>query len=120
LTERAAAARLKHGELRLFGTPRRLAVWVREVAERTEDLTSQVLGPPVRAAFDKDGKPTRAAEKFAEGHHTSLDKLSRVTTPKGEYLAAQVEEKGRAAQELLPEILHTALHGIAFRKSMRW
>ena len=54
LTERMAQARLKHGELRTFGTPRRLAVWVKDVADSGEDVTSEKLGPSLKAAFDKE------------------------------------------------------------------
>src|SRR5579871_5541386 len=93
VTEKVAAARLAHRE---------------------------VQGPSVKAAFGADGKPTQAAEKFAAGQGLTVDKLSRVTTPKGEYLTAQVTEKGRPASQLLPEILQAAVHGIAFKKSMRW
>lgn len=120
VVERAAAARLRHGEVRVLGTPRRLALWVRDVADRSEDVTTEKLGPPVRAAFDPDGKPTRAAEKFAQGLGMEVGKLRRVGTPKGEYLAAQVEEKGRPAVELLAPLLHDAIHGINFPRSMRW
>ncbi|WNG38096.1 glycine--tRNA ligase subunit beta [Archangium violaceum] len=120
ITERAAEARLKHGEVRTYGTPRRLAVWVKDVADRGEDITREVLGPSAKAAFDKDGKPTKAAEKFAESQKVSVDALLRVQTPKGEYLGAKVEEKGRPAADIFKDILHTAVHGINFRKTMRW
>lgn len=119
-TERAAEARLTHGEIRVFGTPRRLALLVRDIAAMTPDVTKEVLGPSARAAFDAEGKPTRPAEKFAESLKLPVTALIRVTTPKGEYVGAKVEEKGRAAMELLPQILHTAAHGISFKKSMRW
>ncbi|WP_434380521.1 glycine--tRNA ligase subunit beta [Melittangium boletus] len=120
ITERAAEARLKHGEVRVYGTPRRLAVWVKDVAPRGEDITREVQGPSAKAGFDKDGKPTKAAEKFAESQKVPVEALLRLQTPKGEYLGARVEEKGRAAAELLPDILHAAVHGINFRKTMRW
>ncbi|MBX5484735.1 MAG: glycine--tRNA ligase subunit beta [Myxococcaceae bacterium] len=120
IVERAKEARLTHGEVRTFGTPRRLAVLVRDVAARSEDVTKEVTGPSVKAAFDAAGKPTRAAEKFAESVGLSVDRLLRVKTPKGEYLAAKLEEKGRPAPELLPAVLHAAVHGINFKKSMRW
>lgn len=120
ITERAAEARLKHGEVRTYGTPRRLAVWVKDVTERGEDITREVLGPSAKAAFDKDGKPTKAAEKFAESQKLSVDALLRVQTPKGEYLGAKVEEKGRPAADILKDVLHAAVHGINFRKTMRW
>ncbi|HEX8705282.1 MAG TPA: glycine--tRNA ligase subunit beta, partial [Myxococcaceae bacterium] len=120
LTERMAAARLKHGELRTYGTPRRLAVWVKDIADSGEDVTSEKLGPSVKAAFDKDGKPTVAATKFAESLKIPVSELGRTQTPKGEYLAAKVQEKGRPAPDILAEALHAAVHGINFRKSMRW
>ncbi|MFE8597616.1 glycine--tRNA ligase subunit beta [Archangium violaceum] len=120
ITERVAEARLKHGEVRTYGTPRRLAVWVKDVGERGEDITREVLGPSAKAAFDKDGKPTKAAEKFAESQKLSVDALLRVQTPKGEYLGAKVEEKGRPAADILKDVLHAAVHGINFRKTMRW
>jgi glycyl-tRNA synthetase beta chain len=120
LTERMAAARLKHGELRTYGTPRRLAVWVKDLADSGDDVTSEKLGPSVKAAFDKDGKPTVAATKFAESLKVPVSELSRTQTPKGEYLSAKVQEKGRPAPEILAEALHAAVHGINFRKSMRW
>ncbi|QDE68182.1 glycine--tRNA ligase subunit beta [Myxococcus xanthus] len=120
ITERMADARLKHGEVRTFGTPRRLAVWVRDVADAGEDITKEVLGPSAKAAFDAQGKPTKAAEKFAESLKLTVDQLGRATTAKGEYLSARVEEKGRPAADILKDTLHAAVHGINFRKSMRW
>ncbi|MCY1042832.1 glycine--tRNA ligase subunit beta [Corallococcus sp. bb12-1] len=120
LTERMADARLKHGEVRTFGTPRRLAVWVRDVADAGEDVTKEVLGPSAKAAFDAQGKATKAAEKFAESLKLSVDALGRTTTPKGEYVSARVEEKGRPADAILQDALHSAVHGINFKKSMRW
>lgn len=120
LVEGLAVPGLKHGEVKTYGTPRRLAVVIKDVVERTEDVKKDALGPPVKAAFDKDGKPTRAAEKFAESVKRSVDQLKRVNTPKGEYLAAEVEEKGRSAEDILKEVFHKAAHGINFAKSMRW
>jgi glycyl-tRNA synthetase beta chain len=120
LTERMEAARLKHGEVRTFGTPRRLAVWVKDVADSGEDVTTEKLGPSAKAAFDKEGKPTVAATKFAESLKLQVSELGRTQTAKGEYLSAKVQEKGRPATEILPEALHAAVHGINFRKSMRW
>jgi glycyl-tRNA synthetase beta chain len=120
LLERLAGVRLSHGESRAFSTPRRLAVWIKSVAEASEDLSRQVVGPSAKAAFDSQGKPTQAAEKFAAGLKIPTRQLRRVQTPKGEYVAAQVEEKGRSAQSLLPEVLSASIHGLSFKKSMRW
>lgn len=120
LVEQLSAAGLSHGEVKTYGTPRRLAVLIKDMAEGTEDVKKEALGPPVRAAFDKDGKPTKAAENFADKVKTPIEKLKRVNTPKGEYLAADVVEKGRSAPEILKDALHKATHSINFAKSMRW
>ena len=120
ITERLGAARLAHRGWRIFATPRRLAVEIKEVAEATTDTSREVIGPPAKSAFDQKGKPTQAAEKFAASNRVPLAALRRVQTSKGEYIAALVEENGRPARALLPEILSIAVHGIGFRKSMRW
>jgi len=114
------AARLEHGDATYFGTPRRLAVIVRGVAEKQADVSRDEVGPPVKAAFDASGAPTKAAQHFAQKVGVPVEKLSRATTPKGEYLSARVEEKGRAAAEVLPGILEAAIRGIPWKKSMRW
>ncbi len=118
--EKAQGARLTFGAVRTLGTPRRLALRVSGVAARSENLSREVLGPSYKAAFDATGKPTRAAEKFAEGQGVKVEQLLKVQTAKGEYLGATVEEKGRSAAEILIEALHAVVHSINFRKSMRW
>lgn len=112
-------ARLSHGAPLVYATPRRLVVVVPDVDAKQEDVVKEVAGPPVKAAF-KDGAPTKAAEGFAKGLNLTVADLIKKDTPKGEYLYARVEEKGRAASALLPDILTRAVTGIPFRRSMRW
>lgn len=111
--------RLSHAKVRAVGTPRRLALLIDGLAEKQPDLDEEVLGPPVRAAF-KDGKPTRAAEAFAEKLGVTVDALRRTDTPKGEYLVGKRQESGRKTSELLPAFLEAVVRAIPFRKSMRW
>lgn len=113
-------ARLSHGAIRTLGTPRRLALIVTDLAVAQEDRTLEEVGPPTRVAFDAEGKPTKAALHFAQKVGVAVDALERKTLPKGEYLAATVEEKGQPAVALLPDILTEALGAIPWRKSMRW
>ncbi len=120
VTEKLTEARLAFGDVRTFGTPRRLAILVTGLADRSSDVTRDVLGPSVKAAFDPSGKPTKAAEKFAESVKLSVDKLARVQSPKGEYLGTTVVDPGKPAMEIVTAALHAAAHGIAFKKSMRW
>ena len=120
--KRLGELRLAYQEIRAFGTPRRLALFVRGLAVRQPDLAEEVTGPPVKAAF-KDGAPTKAAEAFASKLGCAVADLRRVETPKGEYLAGTKREAGKSALELLagPEgaLAQIAL-AIPFRKSMRW
>jgi len=120
LIELLSSARISHGEPRTFGTPRRLGIYFTAVAENSEDVSKEVIGPPVKVAFDAAGKPSRAAQKFAEGLGLAVDKLERFQTPKGEYLGARVVERGRPAHQVLTAALSEAIHGLKFPKSMRW
>ncbi|MCC7381833.1 MAG: glycine--tRNA ligase subunit beta [Deltaproteobacteria bacterium] len=112
-------AHLAHGAPRTFATPRRLVVVVPEVEAKQADRTSEVAGPPVKVAF-QDGKPTKAAEGFAKGLGLEVSDLKKKSTPKGEYLVAEVAEKGRAASAILLELLPAAIAKIPFKRTMRW
>ncbi|MCK6552598.1 glycine--tRNA ligase subunit alpha, partial [Myxococcota bacterium] len=119
LTRRLADLRLAHGEPRIFATPRRLAVSIPGIRARQEDVTKEVIGPPVKAAF-KDGVPTKAAEGFAKGQGVQVTDLVKRETPKGEYLFAIVSEKGRPTAELLPAVVVDSIRAIPFKRTMRW
>ena len=83
-----------------YSTPRRLAVWVGEVAERQADVTEEVVGPAVKMAY-KDGVPTPAAVAFAKKAGVAVEALKTVTNAKGEYLAATSVKAGRGAAEVM-------------------
>jgi glycyl-tRNA synthetase beta chain len=120
LLERLDASRLSHAEASVYGTPRRLAVIVLGVAERQADVVSEILGPPVRVAFDAQGKPTQVAQKWAAGQGVAVDALNRKETPRGAYVFLERKENGQPAGAVLPAILLEVVKGIHFRKSMRW
>lgn len=109
-----------HGEIRTLGTPRRLTVLVQALAAAQEDRVVEEIGPPARIAFDAEGRPTKPALGFAQKVGVAVEALERKQTPKGEYLAATREVKGRPTEALLPELLHTALRSLPWKKSMRW
>jgi glycyl-tRNA synthetase beta chain len=104
---------------RSFATPRRLAVWMANVAEQQEDITEDLVGPSVKVAY-KDGAPTAAAAAFAKKAGVTVDALKTVTTPKGEYLAATSTRQGRAAIEVIATELPKELAGIYWAKNMYW
>jgi glycyl-tRNA synthetase beta chain len=103
-----------------FSTPRRLVAYVPAVLTRQPDHSEEVLGPPVRVAFDQDGRPTRAAEAFAAKNGVAVADLARVTNAKGSYLAVTRVTRGSTALELLSGVLPGVITGVPFPKSMYW
>jgi glycyl-tRNA synthetase beta chain len=102
-----------------YSTPRRLAVLASGVAEAQPDISEQITGPSLKFAY-KDGAPTAAAEAFAKKVNVPVGALEKVTTPKGEYLAATVQKKGRPAAEILADALPKEIAGIYWAKNMYW
>jgi glycyl-tRNA synthetase beta chain len=117
-----AAARLTHGAVHVVGTPRRIGIAVADLAGRQPDVSERVVGPPVQAAFDKAGAPTRAALGFAEKNRVDVASLERseVAGKKGQYVVCTRSEPGRAAIEVLPSLVTGLLGGISWPKVMRW
>ncbi|MBF0390808.1 MAG: glycine--tRNA ligase subunit beta [Desulfamplus sp.] len=112
--------RIEHGTAQIFGTPRRLAIIVEDVALIQKAQTSTLTGPPAGAGFDKEGKPTIAAYKFAEKAGVSIDEIKIVETDKGNYLSATKEEKCEATSAILESTLPEIILATPFPKSMRW
>ncbi len=102
-----------------FATPRRLAVWVKDVAERQQDVAEEMVGPSVKVAY-KDGAATPAALAFAKKAGVEVTDLKTVTNAKGEYLAATVVKPGRGAVEVIAEEMPKELAGIYWAKNMYW
>jgi glycyl-tRNA synthetase beta chain len=113
-------AALSHGEVRTFATPRRLAVLVRDLASAQSAQSIRLKGPPVNAAYGKDGAPTPAALKFAEKCGVGVDALKRVTEGKGEFLFFEGTKPGLATPALLPPIVQRSLDALPIPKRMRW
>ncbi len=107
------------GEVAHVDTPRRLAVLASGIRSAQPDVTEQVTGPSVSVAF-RDGQPTAAAQAFAKKTGVDVSRLERVITAKGEYLAARITKKGRAAAEIFADLLPKELSSIYWPKSMYW
>jgi len=103
-----------------YSTPRRLTVRIARLAERQNDLEELVTGPPVSAGFTPDGSPTAAAVGFAQKNGVEVGVLERVATPKGVYLAYRKRQRGKAAVDVLPEVLGGVLRKLTFPKMMHW
>ncbi len=103
-----------------FSTPRRLTARVAKLAERQEDLEEILTGPPVSAAVDANGQPTPAGLGFAKKQSVDFAELTRIQTPKGEYLAYNKRQRGHAAVDVLADVLAGVLRDLSFPKGMRW
>ncbi len=113
-------AGLKYDEIKTYATPRRLAVLVKKLATTQPDKAIERRGPALQAAFDDEGCPTKAAMGFASSCGVTVEELSRLETDKGAWLAYTIEEKGKAAEELIPAIFQTALDKLPIPKRMHW
>ena len=107
------------GAISHLDTPRRLAVLAFGIPSSQPDITEQVNGPSAQIAY-KDGQPTPAAHAFARKVGVDVGKLGKVSTPKGEYLAAMVTRKGRSAAEILGETLPKEISTLYWPKNMYW
>lgn len=114
-----ADANIRYDSLKAFAAPRRLAIQIDGIAEKQPDRTEQKRGPAVKAAFDSEGKPTRAAEGFAKGLGIDVSELTTINTDKGDYIGYKQTIEGQPVAQLLPEIFQQALDKLPIAKRMR-
>ncbi len=120
LTQKLADARISHGAVETYGTPRRLVIRIDDVALRQKTVTEEVLGPPERIAFDENGNPSVPARKFAEKVGLAVERLVVRETEKGRYLSATITDKGVASKAVLQRLLPDIILTTPFPKTMRW
>lgn len=118
--ERLHQARLEHGEIRTWGTPRRLALWAKEVASFQKDQEEKIIGPPRSSAFDAEGNPTPVAFGFAKAKGVRVEDLELLETAKGVYIGLVRRNKGLPALAVLSELLPQLIRDLPFPKFMRW
>ncbi|MHB8881889.1 MAG: glycine--tRNA ligase subunit beta [Thermodesulfovibrionales bacterium] len=112
--------RITHGEIKTFATPRRLALLIQDIAPMQKDNVKEVFGPSKKAAYDQEGRPTKAAEGFAASLGLTTSALIIKQKGKADYVAAVVEEKGVETKAVLPEMLKKMVLSLRFPKNMRW
>lgn len=111
--------RISYKSLNTYATPRRLSL-IAEISTSQDEAENEIWGPPVNVAFDKDGKPTKAAEAFAKNHGLNVNDLAKKEKGKGVYVVAIIKESAQQTADLLPEILSKLILSLNFPKSMRW
>jgi len=112
--------RIGFEEIATYGTPRRITLMVKGLADKQLDLEEEVKGPAAKAAFDADGNPTKAAQGFARGQGVDVADLHEVDTGNGVYMFATKKVAGVPTVEVLPSLLSQFVTGLHFPKPMRW
>lgn len=112
--------RLEYSQINVYGTPRRLALYVQQLDETQADLAEEVKGPSEKAAYDAQGNPTKAVLGFARGQGVNVEDLMVRETPAGRYIFATKKSTGQPALTVLPELLQNIIHKLYFPKPMRW
>ena len=113
-------AGLSFDKIEWFAAPRRLAVKVLNLATQQPSKEIEKRGPAVSAAFDAEGKPTKAAEGWARGCGITVEQAERIATDKGEWLVHRAKIEGQPTKNLLNDIVATALAKLPIPKPMRW
>ena len=108
--------RITYGNIQVVGTPRRLVLIVRDMAEDQTDMNSENKGPSLKIAFDESGSPTKASQGFARGQGVTAAQL----VVKDGYVYAIVHQVGKPVIELVSDMLTTIIDSLTFPKNMRW
>ena len=114
------AAELGFTASKAYATPRRLAVFIENLASSQPDKTVEKRGPAIQAAFAPDGSPSKAALGFASSCGTTFDQLERLKTDKGEWLSYTQAVKGQNTEELIADIIRASIALLPIAKRMRW
>lgn len=113
-------AKLNYSNTHCYASPRRLAIWIESLETAQDDVLVEKRGPAIAAAYDKEGKPSRAALGFANSCHTEFDKLDTLKTDKGEWLSYKKLEQGQATEKMIAVMIEKSLARLPIAKRMRW
>ena len=111
---------MSYSSIAVRGTPRRLSAFVSGLAAKQPEQEKVIKGPPVVAAFDAAGQPTKAALGFARSQGVDAQLLEKRVFDGKEYVVAVLQEHGASAAEVLASLLPEVVGGLSFGKSMRW
>ena len=112
--------RIAFEEVKTYGTPRRIVLFVKGIAEQQEDLEELVKGPSKKAAYDESGNPSKALMGFLKGQKAELNEVFIQELSGVEYIYYKKHQKGQPTKEVLKSILPNILTSISFPKSMKW
>ncbi len=111
---------LDYGTLNTYGTPRRLVLYIQNLDDLQKPVVTEVKGPSLKAAYDTEGNPTKAAVGFASKQGLAVQDLEVREVGGEKYIFAVREEERRKTIEILPELVTEVIKSLSFPKSMRW
>jgi glycyl-tRNA synthetase beta chain len=106
--------------IKIYATPRRLAVLIKNLKEKQDNQKITLIGPPYKVAVDSEGRFTKAALSFAEKNNIPLEKLEKIATEKGEYLGATIEKEGESLESFIKHKIPQLFNQFPQLKSMKW
>jgi glycyl-tRNA synthetase beta chain len=106
--------------IKIYATPRRLAILIKNLKEKQDNQKITLIGPPYKVAVDSEGRFTKAALSFAEKNNIPLEKLEKITTEKGEYLGATIEKEGESLESFIKHKIPLLFNQFPQLKSMKW
>lgn len=113
-------SRIKYKEIKVYGTPRRLILFIFHIKEKQEDIFQKIKGPAYSIAYNKDSQPQKPALKFAQSQGVNVEDLIVEDTEKGKYIFASKSIIGQPTIDLLSQIFPKIIKSMQFPKSMRW
>ena len=111
--------RISFSDIESFSTPRRIAIIIKDIADKQEDLYKKSLGPSIEVGY-KDGRLTKAGEGFIKSQGATEDDIKIIENEKGKYILIDKFISGKESKEILPTILFNIVNKIEFEKSMKW
>jgi glycyl-tRNA synthetase beta chain len=113
-------ARINYKEIKVYGTPRRLILFIFHIKEKQEDIFQKIKGPAYSIAYNKDLQPQKPALKFAQSQGVNIEDLIVEDTEKGKYIFASKSMIGRPTIDILSQVFPKIIKSMQFPKSMRW
>ena len=115
------ANRIEFKDINTYATPRRLVLMISDVSDAQSEVVELLKGPPLTAAYDSEGNPTRAALGFAKNRGVDVNDLIETEDAKGvKYIAAEIKQESKATLEVLPDLLRGLIENLNFPKNMYW
>lgn len=112
--------RIACGVISVDATPRRVVLFVRNVAEKQADQNLELSGPIYDKAFDENEKPTKAMLGFLKAKGATLKDVTFKETPKGKFVLVKKTEKGKVVSKIIGELIAEILMSVPFPKMMKW